>query len=92
MNQTVIMVIYLAVILGFTFLLIILPEKKRKKRFSEMMGALKVNDEVITNGGIVGKITNIQDNAVILQSGPDKSRIKILKSAINKIIDKNKQI
>jgi preprotein translocase subunit YajC len=85
MNQTVITIIYLAVIFGFTFFMIIFPERKRKKKFAEMMDTLKVNDDVVTSGGIIGKVTNIQDNFVIIQSGPDKARIKILKKAISNI-------
>jgi preprotein translocase subunit YajC len=65
--------------------MIIFPERKRKKKFSEMMTTLKVNDDVITSGGIMGKVINIQDNFVIIQSGPDKARIKVLKKAINSI-------
>ena len=85
MNQTVIMIIYLAIIFGFAFLMIILPEKRRKKKFSELMNTLKVNDEVVTIGGIIGKVTNIQDNFVVIQSGPDKARIKVLKKSISSI-------
>ncbi|WP_026884382.1 preprotein translocase subunit YajC [Clostridium akagii] len=85
MSSTVITIIYVAIIFGFTFLMIIFPERKRKKKFSEMMNTLKVNDDVVTTGGIVGKVTNIQDDFVIIQSGPDKARIKILKKAISNI-------
>ncbi len=85
MSSAVVTIIYVVIIFGFMFLMIILPEKKRKKKFSEMMNTLKVNDDVVTSGGIVGKVTNIQDDFVIIQSGPDKARIKILKKAISGI-------
>lgn len=88
MSPAILLVIYIVVIFGFFFLVIILPERKRKKQFSEMMKNLKVNDEVVTRGGIIGKVINLQDNFIILQSGPDKARIKILKSAINNIVKK----
>jgi preprotein translocase subunit YajC len=81
------MVIYFIIILAFSFLIIILPDKKRKKKFAEMMNTLKVNDEIVTTGGIIGKVTNIQDDFVIIQSGPDKARIKILKRAISSIVN-----
>jgi preprotein translocase subunit YajC len=87
MNSTIIMIIYFVIILGFSFLLIILPDKKRKKKFAEMMNTLKVNDEIVTTGGIIGKVTNIQDDFVIIQSGPDKARIKILKRAVSSIVN-----
>lgn len=87
MNQTVIMVIYLAIIFAFAFLMIILPDRRRKKKFSEMMNTLKVNDDVVTIGGIMGKVTNVQEDFVIIQSGPDKARLKMERSAIKRIIN-----
>ena len=59
----------------FYFMLIV-PEKKRKKSYDEMLKALKVNDEVVTRGGIMGKIINLQEDFVILESGPDRTRVK----------------
>ncbi len=65
----------------FYFMLIV-PEKKRKKSYDEMLKALKVNDEVVTRGGIMGKIVNLQEDFVILESGPDRTRVKISKQGI----------
>ncbi len=64
------------------YLLIFVPEGKRKKKYREMLDNLKVNDEIMTKGGIVGKIINIQDRFIILQTGPDKVRIKLDKTGI----------
>lgn len=65
----------------FYFMLIV-PEKKRKKSYDEMLKALKVNDEVVTRGGIMGKIVNLQEDFVILESGPDRTRVKVSKQGI----------
>ncbi len=65
----------------FYFMLIV-PEKKRKKSYDEMLKALKVNDEVVTRGGIMGKIINLQEDFVILESGPDRTRVKVSKQGI----------
>jgi preprotein translocase subunit YajC len=48
-----------------------------------MLSGLKVNDEIMSRGGIIGKIVNIQDNFVIMQTGPDKMRIKLDKNGIS---------
>ena len=47
-----------------------------------MLEELRVNDEVITRGGIVGKISRIHDDFVIVESGPDKVKFKLSKSGI----------
>ena len=67
---------------GAFLVVIILPERKRKKKYSEMMKSLKVNDDIVTIGGIIGKVINIQDEYVIIQSGPDKTKLKFTKASI----------
>ncbi|UZW16304.1 preprotein translocase subunit YajC [Clostridium pasteurianum] len=83
----------MVIVLGLFYMMIFLPERKRKKKFNDLISSIKVNDEVVTTGGIIGKITNIQDDYVIIQSGPDKARLKVLKRAINAIVSsKSKEI
>lgn len=86
MNQNYVIIIYMAIVLGLFYMMIFLPERKRKKKFSDLMSSIKVNDEVVTTGGIMGKIVNMQNDYVIIQSGPDKARIKVLKSAVNGVV------
>jgi preprotein translocase subunit YajC len=69
------------------YLIIFVPENKRKKKYSAMLTGLKVNDEIMSRGGIIGKIVNIQDNFVIMQTGPDKMRIKIDKNGISQVLN-----
>lgn len=64
------------------YLIIFVPEGKRKKRYKAMLDNLKVNDEIMTKGGIVGKLINVQDRFVILQTGPDKVKIKLDKTGV----------
>ncbi|AJA48298.1 protein translocase subunit YajC [Clostridium pasteurianum DSM 525 = ATCC 6013] len=91
--QNYIIIIYMVIVLGLFYMMIFLPERKRKKKFNDLISSIKVNDEVVTTGGIIGKITNIQDDYVIIQSGPDKARLKVLKRAINAIVSsKSKEI
>ena len=71
------------------YLVIFIPENKRKKKYAALLNNLKVNDEVITKGGIMGKIINIQDEYIILESGPDRTRIKLSKSGIGTVINLN---
>lgn len=73
------------------YLFLIIPENKRKKRYNEMLNNLKVNDEVLTRGGIMGKIVNIQDDFVIVESGPDRSRFKLSKQGISNLITKTEE-
>lgn len=66
----------------FFYLVVFVPESKRKKKYAAMLNNLKVNDEIMTKGGIIGKIINIQERFVIVQTGPDKVRIKLDKTGV----------
>ena len=70
-----------AFIFGIFYFLVILPQKKQKQQLQEMIAALKINDEVVTNGGIIGKIKEIKDTSYIIQSA-EKSFLEIGKSAV----------
>lgn len=65
------------------YFLLIAPMRKRQKRQQLMLSQLKKGDEVVTSGGIFGRIAAFDENhgAVILQIG-DNVKIKVLRSAI----------
>src|SRR6478609_8336007 len=70
-----------AFIFAIFYFLVIVPQKKQKQQLQEMVAALKINDEVVTNGGVIGKIKEIRDNSYIIQSA-EKSLLEIGKSAV----------
>jgi preprotein translocase subunit YajC len=65
------------------YLLFIIPEKKKKKRYNQMLQELKVNDEITTIGGVVGRIISIEEDSIILESGPDRTKLRFAKYAIS---------
>jgi preprotein translocase subunit YajC len=79
----------LILMLAVFYLVIFIPENKRKKKYAALLNNLKVNDEIMTKGGIMGKIINIQDDYIILESGPDRARIKLAKSGIGTVVNSN---
>jgi preprotein translocase subunit YajC len=64
------------------YILLIRPQQKRTKQHREFLEALKKGDEVITSGGIYGKVTGITENVVTLEVA-DKVRIKIQRGNIH---------
>ncbi|MDT8440541.1 MAG: preprotein translocase subunit YajC [Desulfuromonadales bacterium] len=60
-------IIMLLVMFGIFYLLLIRPQQKRAKQHKELIEALKVGDEVITAGGIHGKVTAVQDDVLTLE-------------------------
>ena len=68
-------------IFGIFYFLVIMPQKKQKQQLQEMIAQLKINDEVVTNGGIIGKIKEVKETSYIIQSA-EKSFLEIGKSAV----------
>lgn len=64
------------------YFLIIRPEKKRAKETESMLNNLQVADEVITNGGIIGRVISVQKDTVLIETGSDRTKIRVVKSAI----------
>ena len=68
-------------ILGIFYVIILLPMKRKQQKVQQFIDNLKVNDKVITTGGIYGQITRLGDQSVQLQVA-EKVRIDVSKAAI----------
>ena len=75
------MLLPFAVIFAIFYFLVILPQKRQKQQLQEMISSLKINDEVVTNGGIIGKVKEVRDTRFIIVSA-DKSFLEIGKAAV----------
>ncbi len=64
------------------YFLMIRPERKRAKKMREMLDNLQVADEVVTTGGIIGRVLRVTEDTVLIETGGDKTRIRILRSSI----------
>ena len=72
----------LALMIVVFYFLLIRPEKKRAKKEKDMRENLQVADEVVTIGGIIGRVLSIQEETVVVETGSDRNRIRVLKTAI----------
>jgi len=69
------------------WLLLIRPQMKRAKEHKALLEGLQKNDEVVTQGGIVGKVTQIGDNYVHVEVAPN-TQIVVQKQAIGAVLPK----
>lgn len=76
---TVVPIILMIVIFYF---LLIRPEKKRSKKMKEMLDNLQVADEVVTTGGIIGRVLSVKEDTVLIETGSDRTRLRVLRSSI----------
>lgn len=71
----------------FMYLVVIRPQRKRQKEHRALIAALSKGDEVVTNSGILGKITKIDDNFVALEVS-DKVELKFQRAAVHAVLPK----
>lgn len=79
---TIIMVV--AMVAVFYFFLY-RPQKKQEKAAAEMKNNLEVGDEITTIGGIIGEIVSIKEETCVIETSKERTKIRILKSAISKV-------
>ncbi|MDN5347877.1 MAG: preprotein translocase subunit YajC [Clostridia bacterium] len=72
---------YLVIFFAILYFLMIRPQQKQQKKRREMLSKLKVDDRVVTIGGIHGRITKIKDTTVIVRIA-DKVEVEFEKNAI----------
>lgn len=68
------------------YFIAIRPQRKRDKEIKEMRSNLKVGDDVLTIGGIKGKITQVKDDYITLEIGTAKNRVEFAKWAVGSVI------
>ena len=70
------------VIVGLYFIMI-RPQKKKEKAIVAMRNNLQVGDQVTTSGGIVGRVVNIKEDSVTIETGSDRVKIRVMRWAIS---------
>lgn len=61
------------------------PQKKQEKETAQMRNSLMIGDEVVTIGGIIGRIVKVKEDYVIIETGSDRTKIKFRKTAIGSV-------
>jgi preprotein translocase subunit YajC len=80
-GSLVMQLVPLALVVAIFYFIILLPMKRKQQKVQEFLGSLKVNDRIITTGGIYGQITRLGEQSVQLQIA-DKIRIEVARAAI----------
>lgn len=77
----------LLLLIVIMYFLLIRPQRKREKSVNEMRRSLQVGDEIITIGGICGKIVKTKDETIIVQVGADKVKFEMMRWAVSKVVE-----
>lgn len=82
--QTVLQLLPMVLIFVVFYFILIRPQKKQEKETQRMRNSLQIGDEVVTIGGIVGFIVSIKEDTLVIETGSDRSKIRVARWAIQK--------
>ena len=68
------------------YFLLIRPQKKRDKEVQKMRENIEMADEIVTIGGIIGRIVSIKDDTIVIETAGDRSKIRLARWSIQQNI------
>ena len=77
------MLLMVIIMFAVFYFFILRPENKKKKKTEEMRNSLTLGDEIVTSGGMIGKIVQITEDTITFETGEDRVRIQTKKWAIS---------
>jgi preprotein translocase subunit YajC len=81
-----------AAVFAVFYFLLIRPQKKKEKQLKEMRETLAVGDKVTTVGGIIANVAKIEENFVVLELGPNRTKVPFEKWAIGTVETKKESV
>ncbi len=81
---TLVQLLPLVLIFVVLYFILIRPQKKQEKETQRMRNSLQIGDEVTTIGGIIGFIVSIKEDTLVIETGSDRSKIRVARWAIQK--------
>lgn len=84
-------IILMVALVGVMYFMMIRPQKKRQKEEQEMRSSIEIGDEIITIGGIVGKVVKIREEDIVIETGADRTKMRLQRWAVNTNVTKTEQ-
>lgn len=78
----IMMIVWLVVMFAIMYFVIIRPQRKKTKEEKQMRENLQVGDEIITIGGIYGRVISLKEDTIVIESKSDHSKITVAKWAL----------
>ena len=91
MQQWITLILMYAAIFAVFYFLFIRPQKKKENALKEMRNNLNVGDKVTTIGGIIANVAKVEEDSVVLEIGPNRTKVPFEKWAIGTVESKTEQ-
>ncbi len=76
------MIIMLVAMFAIMYFMMIRPQKKKQKEEQAMRDNVQIGDEITTIGGIVGRVVTVKDDSLIIETGADRNKMKVMRWAV----------
>lgn len=73
------------IVIPLMYFLMIRPQKKKQKEEQKMRNSVRVGDEITTIGGITGRVLNIKEDALVIETGADRTKMTVKKWALQNV-------
>ena len=64
------------------YFMVLRPQKKKQKEEQEMRDSIQIGDEITTIGGIMGRVVTVKDDSIVIETGTDRTKLKMQRWAI----------
>lgn len=81
-SSIIVMVGWVAIMLVAMYFLMIRPQRKKQKEEKQMRENLQVGDEIITIGGIYGRVISLKEDSMVIESKSDHSKLSVARWAL----------
>jgi preprotein translocase subunit YajC len=85
-NAGLVFLVQMVLIFGIFYFLLIRPQAKERQRHEAMLGQLKKGDEIVTNGGIIGKVVHVEEKQLTMRTA-ENTRLTVDRSRIAAVLN-----
>lgn len=85
-NAGMIFLVQMGLIFAIFYFLLLRPQAKQRKRHDQMLKELKKGDEIVTTGGIIGRVVHVEEDRLTVKTG-DNTRLTVDRARVATVID-----
>ena len=85
-NAGMIFLVQMGLIFGIFYFLLLRPQAKQRKKHEQMLKELKKGDEIVTSGGIIGRVVHVEEDRLTLKTG-DNTKLTVDRARVAAVLD-----
>ncbi|WP_101773132.1 preprotein translocase subunit YajC [Peptostreptococcus faecalis] len=87
-NQMIMSIGVWILIFAIFYFILIRPQRKKEQKLKDMRNSIEKGDTVITIGGIIAKVAKVEEDKIVLDLGPSRTKVPFEKWAIGRVVEK----